>query len=574
MSRHAQFDVIVIGSGITGGWAAKELTEQGLKVLMIERGRHIEHAQDYKTETVPPWQMPFRGFGDAERIAREYFVQSKGRGFDEWTLPHYANDRDNPYSTPEGAPFQWTRGYQLGGKSLIWGRQAYRWSDVDFGANRRDGHGNDWPIRYDDLAPWYSHVERFIGVSGSKDGLPQLPDGEFQPPMALNVVEAHAKRHIEERWPDRRLVIGRIANLTEGLPGRAPCQNRSICARGCSYGAYFSTQSSTLPAARATGNLTLLTDHVVERIDVDPATGRATGVRAFDTHTRRGITYTARTLFLCAGTLNSIGVLLRSSSGHHPNGLANGSGTLGRYLLDHANGLVAMGPVPGFEQHTTFGNRPTGIIVPRFRNVGKEVGKGIGGDANTPPPAFTRGYSYQGGAWQLGWPEGGRGPGLGEPLKRRLRGPGQWMFALVAFAETLPNADNRVSLHPTQRDALGLQQLHIDMRFREGELAAFADAATEGRAMLESFGGQAMLHFTKPGPPGTSIHEMGGARMGNDPHESVVDAHNRAHEVPNLYVTDGACMASSACQNPSLTYMALTARAARHAVDELKAGRV
>jgi len=375
------------------------------------------------------------------------------------------------------------------------------------------------------------------------------------------VVEAHAKRRIEERWPDRRLVIGRVANLTEGLPGRAPCQSRSICARGCSYGAYFSTQSSTLPAARATGNLTLLTDHVVERIDVDPATGRATGVRAFDTRTRRGATYTSRTLFLCAGTLNSIGLLLRSTSERHPDGLANGSGTLGRYLLDHANGLVAMGPVPGFEQHTTFGNRPTGIIVPRFRNV-----DGV-------QQSFTRGYSYQGGAWQLGWPEGERGPGIGATLKQRLRGPGQWMFALVAFAETLPDAGNRVTLHATKRDSLGLPQLHIDMRFRDGELAAFADAATEGRAMLESFGAQAMLHFNQPGPPGTSIHEMGGARMGNDPRESVVDAHNRAHQVPNLYVTDGACMASSACQNPSLTYMALTARAARHAVEELKAGR-
>jgi choline dehydrogenase-like flavoprotein len=557
-----QFDAIIIGSGITGGWAAKELTQQGLKVLMIERGRLIEHGRDYTTETQAPWEMPFRGFDDAKIIARDYQVQSKGRSFDEWTRNHFVNDRENPYSTAPDAPFQWTRGYQLGGKSLIWGRQSYRWSDLDFAANKRDGHGIDWPLRYGDLAPWYDHVESFIGVSGSKEGLPQLPDGVFQPPMALNVVERSAKQRIEAACPDRKLIIGRVANLTEGKEGRAPCQNRSICARGCSYGAYFSTQSSTLPAARATGNLTLVTDQIVERINYDPASKRATGVQAFDAHTGAATTYTARLVFLCAGAFNSIGVLLRSASPEFPHGLANDSGVLGRYIMDHANTLAGMGPVPGFEAHTTFGNRPTGIIIPRFRNVG------------TSDSRFTRGYSYQGGAFQRGWPRGETVPGIGESLKRQLRAPGPWQFALVAFAECLPRAENRISLHPTAKDAAGLAQLHIELRFGANEQDLLDDAAAEARKMIALAGGKAELSFTQPGAPGTAIHEMGGARMGHDPQQSVLNGHNQAHAVRNLFVTDGSSMSSSACQNPSLTYMALTARACRYAVTELKSGRI
>ena len=557
-----QFDAIVIGSGITGGWAAKELTEQGLKVLMIERGRHIEHGRDYVTETKAPWEMPFRGIGDRAVIARDYQVQSKGREFDEWTQSHFVNDRDNPYHTDPAAPFQWTRGYQLGGKSLIWGRQSYRWSDIDFGANKRDGHGIDWPLRYPDIAPWYDHVESFIGVSGSKEGLRQLPDGRFQPPMALNVVERSAKQRLETAYPDRRLIIGRVANLTETKEGRAPCQNRSICARGCSYGAYFSTQSSTLPAARATGNLTLLTDQIVERIDHDPVSKRASAVRALDAKTGQASTYTAKLVFLCAGAFNSVGVLLRSTSAHFPNGLANGSGALGRYIMDHANTLAAMGPMPGFEAHTTFGNRPTGILIPRFRNVDHEDQR------------FKRGYAYQGGAFQRGWPRAERGPGIGTELKARLRAPGPWQFALVAFAECLPRAENRITLHPTARDAAGMPQLHIDLRFGPNEQALLDDAAAEAQKMISVMGGKAELSFTQPGAPGTAIHEMGGARMGRDPRESVLNGHNQAHEVRNLFVTDGAAMSSSACQNPSLTYMALTARACRYAVTQLKAGKI
>jgi choline dehydrogenase-like flavoprotein len=559
---NTQFDAIVIGSGITGGWAAKELCEKGLKVLMIERGRNIEHGRGYTTETKAPWEMPYRGFGDPLVIHRDYQVQSQGRSFDEWTQQHFVNDRENPYATESDKPFTWYRGYQLGGRSLIWGRQSYRWSDLDFSANKKDGHGVDWPVRYKDLAPWYDHVESFIGVSGSKEGLPQLPDGKFQPPMALNVVEAHAKQRIETAYPDRKLIIGRVANLTQPKEGRAPCQYRSICARGCSYGAYFSTQSSTLPAARATGNLTLITDQVVERINYDSALKRATGVRALDTKSGAGATYTAKMIFLCAGAFNSVAVLLRSTSEQFPNGLANTSGVLGRYLMDHANTLSVIGAVPGFEAHTSFGNRPTGIVLPRFRNV------------STSDPRFLRGYSYQGGAFQLGWSRGKNGAGLGKEFKNELRAPGPWQFALVAFGECLPRADNRLTLHPTAKDASGLPQLRIQFSFGDNEKALLADAAAEAKKMLALMAGTPRLSFAQPGTPGTSIHEMGGARMGHDPATSVVNGHNQAHDIPNLFITDGACMSSSACQNPSLTYMAFTARAANHAAAELRAGKV
>ncbi len=557
-----QFDAIVIGSGITGGWAAKELCEKGLKVLMIERGRNIEHGRGYTTETKAPWEMPYRGFGDPLVIQRDYQVQSQGRSFDEWTQQHFVNDRENPYAADSGSPFTWYRGYQLGGRSLIWGRQSYRWSDLDFNANKKDGHGVDWPVRYQDLAPWYDHVESFIGVSGSKEGLPQLPDGQFQPPMALNVVERHAKQRIETAYPDRKLIIGRVANLTQAKEGRAPCQYRSICARGCSYGAYFSTQSSTLPAARATGNLTLITDQVVERINYDAALKRATGVRTLDTKSGVGATHTAKMIFLCAGAFNSVAVLLRSTSAQFANGLANSSGVLGRYIMDHANTLSVIGAVPGFEAHTSFGNRPTGIVMPRFRNV------------STPDPRFLRGYSYQGGAFQLGWSRGKNGAGLGKDFKNELRAPGPWQFALVAFGECLPRADNRITLHPTEKDASGLPQLHIQFRFGDNEKALLADAAEEAKKMLALMAGTPRLSFAQPGTPGTSIHEMGGARMGHDPATSVVNGHNQAHDIPNLFLTDGACMSSSACQNPSLTYMAFTARAANHAAAELRAGKV
>jgi len=563
MTDGTDFDAIVVGSGITGGWAAKELTEAGLKVLLLERGRKIEHQVDYATEMKAPWEMPFRGQGDAALYARDYPVQRLNRHFTEFTQGHFVNDRHNPYATAHGTDFTWFRSYQLGGRSLTWGRQCYRWSDYDFGANKLDGHGTDWPIRYADLAPWYDRVEEFIGVSGAEEGLPQLPDGRFQPPMALNVVERAMRERIAARWPDRLVTIGRTANLTAEKEGRGRCQNRNICARGCSYGAYFSTQSATLPAALKTGRLTLITDAVVETIDYDPKRRRATGVRWVDAGTGQRKQASARLIFLNAGAFNSVHLLLNSANEAMPHGLANASGILGTHIMDHANTLSAMAIVPGFDDRTSFGNRPTGIVIPRFRNLDRIDGEG-----------FTRGYSFQGGALQANWTRGKREAGIGEDFKQRLRSVGPWQIVLVAFAESMPRASNRLSLSRTRTDRHGVPQLEIAFTHGKEEQAALADAKREAAAMLEAAGGHVVVGFDRPGPGGTAIHEMGGARMGRDPATSVLDQWSRTHDIANLFVTDGAQMASSACQNPSLTYMALTARACAHALDQLRAGAI
>ena len=560
-----QFDAIVVGSGITGGWAAKELTEAGLKVLMIERGREIRHQQDYATEMKDPWDMPFRGLGDAALYRRDFPVQRRNRHFNEFTQGHFVNDRENPFTTPPGQDFNWFRSYQLGGRSLTWGRQCYRWSDHDFAANARDGHGTDWPIRYADVAPWYDKVERFIGVAGAAEGLPQLPDGPFLPPFELNAVEQALRERIRARWPDRVVTPGRVANLTEAKPdeGRGACQSRAICARGCSYGAYFSTQSSTLPAAMKTGRLTVLTDKVVERVLHDPATGRATGVQWLDTKTRQRGQAGARLVFLNAGAFNSVHVLLNSASEAAPHGLGNSSGVLGTHIMDHASTLSAMALMPGFEGRTSFGNRPSGAIIPRFRNLDVMDGKG-----------HTRGFSYQGGALQSGWSRGKREAGIGAEYKQGLRETGGWRAVFVAFAECLPRAGNRLTLNRRRTDANGLPVLDIALSFGAEERAALKDAKAEAAAMLTHAGGQVIMGFDEPGLPGSAIHEMGGARMGHDPKTSVLNRWSQSHDVPNLFVTDGAQMSSSACQNPSLTYMALTARACDAAVSMLREGKV
>ncbi|MFM5954089.1 MAG: GMC oxidoreductase [Novosphingobium sp.] len=557
------FDAIVVGSGITGGWAAKELTEAGLKVLMIERGREIRHQQDYTTETKTPWDMPFRGEGDRELYARDYPVQMLNRHFNEYTQGHFVNDAENPYSTAPGKDFSWFRSYGLGGRSLTWGRQSYRWSDYDFGANKRDGHGTDWPIRYADLAPWYDKVEDFIGVSGAAEGLAQLPDGRFQPPMALNAVEQHIRGVLKANWPDRCLTIGRTANLTQEKDGRAKCQNRSICARGCSFGAYFSTQSSTLPAAMKTGRLTVVTDAVVEAVDYDPATRRVTGLRYIDRKSGTRKAASSRLVFLNAGAFNSVHVLLNSASEAMPGGLANSSGVLGTHIMDHANTLSAMALMPGFEDRTSFGNRPTGVIVARYRNMETMDGAG-----------HSRGYSFQGGALQSTWTAGKREAGIGAAYKDKLRGPGMWRMVLVGFADCVPRSRNRLTLDHRRSDANGLPLLNIDFAFGPEELAALAQAKTDAAEMLTKAGGQVIMGFDRPGAGGTAIHEMGGARMGHDPRTSVLNKWSQAHDIANLFVTDGAQMSSSACQNPSLTYMALTARACATAVALLREGKL
>jgi len=560
MTQAPIFDAIVIGSGITGGWAAKELTERGLKVLLLERGRSIEHRSGYRTESLAPWQLPFHGQGNASLWRQNHAIQSQSGQLDEWNQDYWVNDREHPYESSGSTPFRWYRGYHLGGRSLMWGRQCYRWSDLDFSANARDGYGVDWPLRYADLAPWYDHVEKFIGVSGMREGLPQLPDGQFQPPMALNAVEEHVKHSIESTFPDRRLTIGRTANLTEAKPelGRTACQYRNICARGCSFGAYFSTQSATLPAARATGNLTLLTDTLAEGLDFDAGRRRVQAVRTFNTRTKQRQAYSARMVFLCAGSFNSVALLLRSSSESFPAGLGNTHGVLGHYVMDHAQTVGAVALMPGFEQHGYYGNRPTGIVIPRFRNIGAADGE------------FTRGYSFQGGAYRAGWTRGVAQPGIGEAFKSSLRGPGGWKFVLTSFVECLPRAENHLTLDPVRTDRDGAPMLRIQFEFGDNEGRALADAAEQATTMLKAAGGQVVFSSTKPNAGGSSIHEMGGARMGQDPGQSMLNQFNQMHAVRNVFVTDGAAMASSACQNPSLTYMALTARAADAAVGMLR----
>lgn len=559
-----QFDAIVIGSGITGGWAAKELTEKGLKVLMLDRGRMVEHGRDYVTEHMPPWKVPFRGKPLRELYREEYPIQSRVYAFDETTRHFFNNDKLNPYNT-EHSDFLWHRADVVGGRSLLWGRQVYRWSDLDFEANKRDGHGVDWPIRYRDIAPWYAHVEEFIGVSGQSENLAQLPDSVFQKPMEMNVVEKHVKSRLEADFPERKMTIGRVAVQTEAKNGRGACHYCGPCERGCSAGAYFSTQSSTLPAARRTGNLTLQSDAVVEGIDYDPVSGRASGVRVIDAKTMEKTRYTGKLVFLCASTVGSTQVLLNSRSDTFPDGICNRSGTLGRFLMDHTIGSGAVGFMPGFENKVAYGNRPNGIYIPRFRN--------LAGDSDS--QSFLRGYGYQGQAIRSGWSgTSSNTPGFGAEFKHALRNPGPWMVFLSGFGECLPYHSNRIQLDERKKDRFGIPQVRFDFAWGTNEDAMREDIAEQAKQMLEHAGAQHVFGFQRASAGGEAIHEMGTARMGRDPATSVLNEWNQAHDVPNLFVTDGACMTSSSCVNPSLTYMALTARAADYAAGHLQSGNL
>ena len=562
---NTEFDAIVVGSGVTGGWAAKELTEKGLKVLMLERGRPLTHGKDYVTEHMPPWEIPFGGKPLRDMYARDYPVQSKSYAFDETTRHFWMKDSDQPYTHAPDAPFNWLRADVVGGKSLLWGRQVYRWSDLDFEANKLDGHGVDWPIRYRDLEPWYAHVERFIGVSGQSENLGQLPDSVFQPPMAMSVVEKAAKQRIEQKFPDRCMTIGRVANLTEPLGDRAACHYCGVCQRGCSVGAYFSSHSSTLPAARKTGNLELRANSVVEGLDFDAAGKRISGVRVIDGMTGERLRFTAKLVFLCASTVGSLQILLNSKSDSFPNGLANRSGTLGHYLMDHQNGAFAFGYTNEFAGHYYYGMRPNGIYIPRFRNL----------DPARPDTDFLRGYGFQSTAVALESRLIGTSvPGYGAAFKQALRQAPAWTMFMAAFMECLPYRDNRVTLEKTLVDRHGMPQLRFDMRFRENEDKQLKDAAFQAGEMLKAAGMQNVATISVPSVPGDAIHEMGGACMGRDPESSVLNGWNQAHDVSNLYVTDGASMSSSSCVNPSLTFMALTARAANHAAGRLREGVV
>jgi glucoside 3-dehydrogenase (cytochrome c) catalytic subunit len=557
------YDAIVVGSGITGGWAAKELCEKGLRTLVLERGRHVEHGKDYVTEWLQPWEFAHRGRGEPELYERDYPIQSKNYAFGEATRHFFVNDREHPYVTPDDKPFRWIRGYQLGGRSLIWGRACWRWSDLDFEANRRDGYGVDWPIRYKDLAPWYDHVERFVGVSGERLGLVQLPDGELLPPWELNCAERLVRQGIERAFAGRRMTVTRVANLTRAHNGRSRCQARDQCARGCSFGAYFSSLSATLPAARQTGRLTVVTDAIVHSVIYDERTDRAVGVRVIDAKTKETREYAGRLVFLCASTLATAQILLNSTGPRFPNGLANSSGELGHNLMDHISKAGARGVVPGLLDKYVYGRRPTGTYVPRFRNLGVKGEEKVG---------FLRGYGIQAGAGREGWSRGASLPGVGTELKRRLREPGPWRMTMQGYGECLPRHENYVDLDPARKDHWGIPLLRVHCSWRENERAIREDVKTQAAEMLEAAGCTDVETYDLDGPPGFSVHEMGTARMGRDPKTSVLNAYNQAHDVPNLFVTDGACMTSASCVNPSLTYMALTARAADYAVRELKRG--
>ncbi|GAC1660496.1 MAG: GMC family oxidoreductase [Candidatus Acidiferrum sp.] len=554
-----KYDAIVIGSGITGGLAAKELTEKGLQTLVLEAGRPIVPEEDY-AEHVPVWEMPFRGMGNRQQFAKDQPIQSTCYACDEMGSKFFVNDNDHPYTTDPAKPFRWIRGHQVGGRSIMWGRQCYRWSDLDFEANVREGVGCDWPVRYADIAPWYDYVEDFIGVSGQALGLPQLPDGKFLPPMELNCAEHVVQDAVAKYFGDDRiLTIGRAAVLTRTHRGRAACHQCGPCERGCITRSYFSSVNASLPAAEKTGKLTLRPYSAVHSLIFDPGTRRVTGVRVVDAQSGKALEFHSRIIFLCASTIGSARVLLNSATREFPNGLANSSGELGHNLMDHIMGGGASGTIPGYEDRIVFGRRPNGTYMPRFRNV------------KTKSPHFLRGYGFQGGATRQTWARGFEQTGFGADFKNSISRPGPWRFSFYGFGECLPNHSNFVELDKDKRDSWDMPIVKIHCEWRENETALQKDMSISAAEMLSAAGAFNIEPFVEAdNPPGFAIHEMGTARMGRDPKTSVLNGWNQAHDVKNLFVTDGSFMASSSCVNPSLTYMAFTARACDHAVALLK----
>jgi choline dehydrogenase-like flavoprotein len=550
------YDAIVVGSGISGGWAAKELTEKGLKVLMLERGRPFEHIKDYASATKGDWEFPHRGLRTQEMI-NNYPVLKRDYPLNEKNLDYWASDKDCPYT--ETKRFDWYRGYQVGGRSIMWGRQSYRLSQMDFEANAKDGIAIDWPIRYNEIAPWYDHVERFAGVSGNKDGLPQLPDGQFLPPMELNCVEKHVAARVKEHYKGQRLItIGRTANLTVPHQGRSACQYRNKCSLGCPFGAYFSTQSSTLPAAVKTGNLTLRPYSIVTKVLYDKDKKRATGVEILDAETNKTYAFNSKIVFLCASSFNSTWVLFNSATDVWPGGLGSASGELGHNVMDHHFRCGAGGTVEGFEDKYYYGRRANGIYIPRFRNVGSDKRD------------YIRGFGYQGAGSRQNWSRDVAEMGIGGEYKDALSEPGGWTIGMTAFGETLPYHDNTIKLDKDKKDKWGLPVLAMDCEIKENEKTMRKDMMEDAREMLAAAGVKDAVTFDNGYAMGMGIHEMGTARMGKDPKTSVLNKNNQLWDAPNVFVTDGAFMTSAACQNPSLTYMAMTARAAAFAVNELK----
>ncbi|MGB1019706.1 MAG: GMC oxidoreductase [Flavobacteriaceae bacterium] len=553
------YDAIVVGTGVSGGWAAKELCENGLKTLVLERGRMVKHVEDYPTMNLDPWDVPHGGSTPKE-VLKNYEKQKRW-GVNEFKRHFYNNDSEHDYD--EDKPFDWIRGKQVGGRSLIWGRQTYRWSDLDFESNAREGIGVDWPIRYKDIKPWYEYVEKHIGISGEALNLTQLPDSIFLPPMELNCLESHLKDTIASKYKDRVLTIGRVAHITKGTKsgaGRIACQFRNRCDRGCPFGAYFSSNSSTLPAAEATGNMTLRPDSIVAEVLYDAKTQRATGVKVVDAITKEVIEFKSKIVFLCASSMASTAILMQSKSERFPNGMGNDSGELGHNIMDHQLGSGASGQYDGFKDSYYTGRRPNGFYIPRFRNLGKQD-KGVD---------FLRGYGYQGGASRSNWSETVAEFGYGKKYKENMLKAGGWNIGMGGFGEVLPYHENRMYLNYDKLDAYGLPTIVFDAEFKENERLMKEDWKVQAAEMLEAAGCKNVNVFDSNAPIGKGIHEMGTARMGKSPKTSILNKHNQIHAVPNVFVTDGACMTSSATQNPSLTYMALTARAANFAVSELK----
>tara|TARA_B110000503_G_scaffold84201_1_gene128286 strand:+ start:1507 stop:3216 length:1710 start_codon:yes stop_codon:yes gene_type:complete len=555
------FDAIVVGTGISGGWAAKELCENGLKTLVLERGRMVTHIQDYPTANLDPWDMPNNGDLTPEQKSRQEKQARTGYTVRAESSHWFVDDVTHPYN--ETKRFDWMRGYHVGGRSIMWGRHSYRWSDLDFEANAKDGIAVDWPVRYKDIAPWYDRVEEYIGVSGENLGLSQLPDGKFEPMMQLNCVEQHFREQVAEQFEGRVVTAGRVAHITSDkkYDGRSKCQFRNRCIRGCPFGGYFSSVSSTLPAAERTGNMTLRANSIVHEVIYDAATGKASGVKVIDRETKESMVFNAKIIFLCASSMASSAILMQSKSERFPNGLGNDSDQLGRNIMDHQLGVGANGTFDGFEDKYYKGRKPNGVYIPRFRNLDTDTKKD-----------YLRGFGYQGGASRGNWEEAIAEHAFGKDLKEAVLKPGGWSMGIMGFGEVLPYEENRFTLDYENLDEWGLPTLTFDAEFKDNEWKMREDMKAQAVAMLEQAGFKNVNAYDNPGALGLGIHEMGTARMGRDPKTSVLNGYNQVHTCPNVFVTDGSFMTSASCVNPSLTYMAFTARAANYAAEQLKKG--
>jgi len=558
------FDAIVIGSGISGGWAAKELCEHGLKTLVLERGKNVVHLKDYPTATKNPWDFPHRTY-EPLTVTKENPIVSRCYAFSEASQHFFVKDKEHPYV--QDKPFDWIRGYQVGGKSLLWARQTQRWSKFDFEGPGRDGFAVDWPIRYDDIAPWYSHVERFAGIAGNRDGLETLPDGEFLPAWEMNVVEKDMSKRINAHYKDRHVVIGRCAHLTKPneihkQQGRGQCQARSLCERGCPFGGYFSSNSSTIPWAEKTSNLTLRPDSVVHSIIYDEKKCKATGVRVIDAHTKEATEYYAKIIFVNAATMNTNLVLLNSTSSRFPNGLGNDNGLLGKFVAFHNYRGTLSASMDGYLDSYYYGRRPCAIMMPNFRNVYKQE------------MDFLRGYMTFYSVMRAGWGHATDGPQIGGGYKEAISEAGPWVVYVQMQGETIPKETNHVSLSKDEKDAWGIPLLKTSVAYDDNDIKSMKDFTAQAEEMLTIAGCKDIRTYDTNQAPGLDIHEMGGVRMGKDPKTSMLNAWNQMHACPNVFVTDGSCMVSTSTQNPSLTFMAITARAANHAVEELKKGNL